>query len=105
MDLSSASDPVLPAYSDLRDAEWEVILLIPFQRERERTKRKEKMKERRKSRGKNSYNILKNTKQGTLLNTNDVIFWLTFLSNLSSNCFAHVVPLSELAIPQAAKEL
>lgn len=36
MDLSSASDPVLPAYSDLRDAEWEVILLIPFQRERER---------------------------------------------------------------------
>lgn len=52
MDLSSASDPVLPVYSDLRDAEWEVILLIPFQRERERTKRKEKMKERRKSWGK-----------------------------------------------------
>lgn len=52
MDLSSASDPVLSVYSDLRDAEWKVILLMPFQRERERTKREEKMKERRKSREK-----------------------------------------------------
>lgn len=45
MDLSSASDPVLPVYSDLRDAEWEVILLIPFQRERERENKKERENE------------------------------------------------------------
>lgn len=46
MDLSLGSDPELSMYSDVRDADEEVILLLLFSKSRETRERKQKKKKK-----------------------------------------------------------